>query len=168
VVDLALDLAGGGGGGGGLAAAAYYYGYSSANVTWSSLVWSDIHNALTIVDDATVDISRVNSTFTFAQAGVYAWDIDCSSYNSTGSDFVMLRARRSGVTIAVGGPMGFAESGAGRVAAVRLSAILQIAAGDAVTVQYAVAPATFNAFVPIAIDGEPARSAALSIYRIGS
>ena len=147
--------------------ARYYDGYSVSSVTWSSLTWTGVHNALTFTDVVTTQgITRSSSTFTVTDAGVYVFAFNTQGYNTTGNDTFAIRLRKSGVTLAMA-PSGYTEAGASRLTAVSLHRAVALAAGDAVSIEYA-ASATYNAYAPVTIDSETGRTATCSIYRIGN
>lgn len=158
--NLAGDLAGVGGGG---FPPAYYSGHDATNNAWGSLTWSGLHNALTITDVDQVGITRSNSSWTFAAAGTYVLDIQ-SNYYRTVSAWLGFRARLAGATIGLS--MVWFTEGASRATFAGLHKRLTLAAGDVVTLEYAVASAGLSV-AAVTLDGEVLHTCNIEIYRIG-
>jgi len=142
---------------------ARYSGHATAGVSWTSLVWSGVANAATLIDAEQTGITRAGSDWTFAAGGIYVIDFMSKAFRTVAAD-IGIRARLGGVT--VGGPSLSSTESSSRMTLARLHKCLTLAAGAVVTLQYAVTSG-FASAAAVTIDGDPGHVCDIEIYRIG-
>lgn len=160
MVDLAIALSARGGGG---FTPARYSGHATAGISWTSLTWSGIANAATLIDAEQLGITRAGSNWTFAAAGTYVVHFASKTFRTVAAD-IGVRARLSGVTVA--GPSLSAMESASRMSIARLHKCLQLAAGAVLALEYAVTSA-FASAAAVTLDGDAGHVCDVEIYRIG-
>jgi hypothetical protein len=160
--DLAFDLAAGGAGGAGGGLAAYYHGYDTVSVQWSSSIWLGIAAALTTLVDASQErIARAGSVLTVVDAGLYVLDVLGNGFkNATAT--LGFRAQVGGVTVAAAS---MSVNSASQTGICHLHAPIALGAGAQVTIQYC-AGAAFGVYSGAGLNGEAARTATISLYRV--
>jgi hypothetical protein len=142
---------------------ARYSGHATAGISWTSTTWSGVANAATLIDAEQTGITRSGSAWTFAAAGEYVIHFASKTLRTVSAD-IGIRARKSGVT--VGGPSLSAMESSSRMSLARLHKCLSLAAGDVVTLEYAVTSA-FASAAAVTLDGEAGHVCDIEIYRVG-
>jgi hypothetical protein len=143
---------------------AYYYGYNTAGITYSSTVWSGVHNVTTLTDVNQTGITRSGSDFTFAKAGKYLLN---ATFAVQGNASYAVAFRLRDVAGASTKSSGFLSLGASTIANVALSAVVTVTAGQVLAMQYCKsATGTAPAMAGITHDTEAIRNVEISFTRI--
>jgi hypothetical protein len=144
--------------------AAYWSGYNTADIVWSSVTWTGVHNALTLTDVLQQGISRSNSDWTFAVAGKYMIDARFNVQGAT-SYAVGFRLRDvAGTTTHASGNVSLAPS---TVAQCVIREPFTVTAGQVLQLQYSKsATGTAPTLAAITIDSEVMRNVEITFERV--
>ena len=145
---------------------AHYYGSYDNQCDWTSTTWTGVHNVFTLTNTSSENVARANSDFTFSVSGLYRIEIDMTQGSYDAPQSIGIRLRRSGVTLDT--DQSYADT-ASAYTYKRMTFVVQVSAGDVVTIEYAVSAST-NGVGPrvTTLDSQAMKAGHLLIHRIGA